>query len=94
MLNATRPPNTNDPERSFKHPSEIVEATGLTRGEKLHALSHWMLTVQQRLVLRQQGVRDEEEIERESKLLADIDRATELVNEQFKYGTRNQLLKW
>ena len=91
MLNATRPRNSNDPERSFKHPSEIVEATEMTRGEKLHALSCWMLAVQQRLVLRQQGARDEERIQRE--LLEDIRRATELVNAQFR-SARDQKQKW
>jgi hypothetical protein len=91
MLNATRPPNSNDPERSFKHPSEIVEATGLTRGEKLHALSCWMLAVQQRLALRRHGARDDERIQRE--LLEDIRRARELVNVQFK-SAREQQQKW
>jgi hypothetical protein len=86
MLNATRPRNSNDPERAFKHPSEIVEATEFTRGEKLHALSCWTLAVQQRLVLRHQGAPDEERIQRE--LLENIRRATELVNAQFQIGAR------
>jgi hypothetical protein len=87
MLNATRPPNSN-PERSFKHPSEIVEATGLTRGEKLQALSCWMSAVQQRVVQRQQGARKEER-----ELLEDIRRATGMVNVQFR-SARDQRQKW
>lgn len=45
-----------NPEAQFDNPSEIVEASLLTRGEKLKALNQWEFTVRRRLDSASEGM--------------------------------------
>lgn len=49
-MHQTRPqPNVNEPECWFAHPSEIVESSDLTQGQKYLALDRWQTLLEVRL---------------------------------------------
>jgi hypothetical protein len=47
---------TTDPESAFKHPDELVECVGLTRGQKLAALEKWAFSVRSRVDAVSEGM--------------------------------------
>jgi hypothetical protein len=75
--NTQRGPDTNNPERAFTSPLEVVHHRQLTWGMKLHSLDCWRLCIEDRLLARAEN--SFEASKRDLQLISEIEQARELV---------------
>lgn len=61
-----------DPERAFEDPSDVLTNAGMTRAQKLAAISGWRFVIEERLKATSEGMPAEGTTDRDVRLLEKV----------------------